>query len=118
MRSNGQIILLPPILFTTDCSSETSVNPRQAAGNSGISNVRSMNVSGIRGPLARKERGLHRVHLGYYLTRRLPQMNKFRTVVFLDPKQKAALDKLCKSTGSSRGELIRQAINAFLRRKS
>lgn len=43
-------------------------------------------------------------------------MTKIRMNVFLDSPQKRALEKLSEKTGASVAELIRRAINAYLKR--
>jgi predicted DNA-binding protein len=43
-------------------------------------------------------------------------MPKIRMNVFLDPAQKQALEKLSAKTGAPVAELIRRAINAYLKR--
>lgn len=43
-------------------------------------------------------------------------MNKIRMNVFLEPAQKQALEKLSAKTGAPVAELIRRAINAYLKR--
>jgi hypothetical protein len=42
-------------------------------------------------------------------------MSKIRMNVFLEPRQKQALDKLSAKTGAPVAELIRRAVNAYLK---
>ena len=52
------------------------------------------------------------IHLMVYVL----VMNKIRMNVFLDPAQKQALEKLSVKIGAPVAELIRRAINAYLKR--